>query len=175
MPKNRHTRSNPLRSSARYNMNLEAALKESKRMANQEKKNALQEEFAFHRASEESRELKELQNSEALAMKLQANENKQSRNAMDKQKNSNYKLAKKLQKETSHKKTNDEIAMNLDLQFNRVRTPVKPRISAEESKESEPPPRRFVNKTVHLPRTRSKTITRPMSKSISRRWWRFNK
>jgi hypothetical protein len=178
--RSRQTRGNPLRNSARYeNAELAAAIEESKRLANKEKKNALHEELAFHRASEESRELKELQNSEAIALELQAIENKQARNAMEKQKHSNYKLAKKLQNGTlGRTKTNAELARNLQLHFNReaeIRSPAKVRISAEESKESEPPPRRFVSKTVRLPRTRSKTIARPRSANTKKvkRWWKF--
>ena len=164
--RSKQTRNNPLHNSAGYNAELEAAIEESKKTANKEKKNAIKEEIAFLRAAQESKELKELQNSEAYAIQLQANENKQSRNAMEKQKHSNYRLAKRLQKGTPKRdKTNAEMNRNLHLQ--------RTVISAEESKESEPPPRRFVSKTFRLPRTRSKTISKPRPKSISRRWWPF--
>jgi hypothetical protein len=178
----RRTRRHPL--SERYeNAEFSAAIEESKKIANKEKKNALEEELAFHRASEESRELKELQNSEALAIQLQANENKQLRNGIEKQKRSNYMLAKKLQKKSlSRKKTNAEIARNLQIQYNkeadRLRKNSLRSGPYEEEKESDPPTRvrYYIKNPVRLPRTRSKTVARPKSKSVdtkSKRWWPF--
>lgn len=173
--RNRQTRSNqnnPLHNSASYE--LAAVLEESKRTANKERKYALQEEIAFLKAAQESKELSNLQNSEALALQLQANENKQSRNAMEKQKHSNYKLAKRLQKMTPKlKKTNTEMNKNVQPKFNKGTKNGLKSGPYEEEKESDPPPPMFVNKPVRLPRTRSKTIARPRSKSKSRRLWPF--
>jgi hypothetical protein len=205
--KNRHTRSNSLRSSARYNVvnenaELAKAIEESEKTAAYEKKHANLEELAMHKASEESKKLKNLKNSEELAANLQEIENQEAINALRKiheQENRNLKMARSLQAKNQPKKSfnkNGSFARNLQAKYNMeyaksiykklkpksvASTPKKESIPpSEEMKESEPPPRPkyYVHNPVRLQRTRSKTISRPMSMSKSsntkkRRWWPF--
>jgi len=157
----RQSRTNPLRSSARYNENTHLAA-----------------------ALEESRKMKELQNSEEFAKNLQAIEEQEERNRV-KTEHRNYKMAKALQKGTPLK-ANEQMARNLQVKYNiefaksiARKNKKKTLISAEESKESDPPSPMYVRNPIsfRLKRTRSRTVARSKprskSKSKSNRWWPF--